>query len=399
MTEISKLRFLVVEDHEFQRWHCCNVIRELGTSSVFPAANGGAALEFLSDPNAPIDVLVTDLDMPEMDGMALIRALAERNLATSLVIVTSMERSLTATVEAMAKAYGVKLLGAIQKPITAKKLRALLAQHEAPSVAEASDDNRTFATEEIAEGLRNRHFEVFLQPKVDLATREVTGAEALARWRHSQLGLLYPRAFMQALESGGLGDELTWFVAREAAENCRAWREMGLDVSVSVNLSVASLEDVSLADRLIGIVSKAGLDSRHLTLEITESAATRDLGRKLESLSRLRMKGFGLSIDDYGTGYSSMERLSRVPFTELKIDQSFVKGASAEASSRAIVESSLQIASKLGISAVAEGVETRREWELLLSLGCPLAQGYFIARPMASSEFIDWLRVRARASA
>ena len=128
MTRISKLRFLVVEDHAFQRWHCCNVLRELGANTVFPAADGYAALELLSDPNSPIDVVVTDLDMPEMDGMALIRKLAERSLATSLIIVTAMDRSLLATAEAMAQAYGVNFLGAIEKPVTTKSLRALLAR-------------------------------------------------------------------------------------------------------------------------------------------------------------------------------------------------------------------------------------------------------------------------------
>jgi EAL domain-containing protein (putative c-di-GMP-specific phosphodiesterase class I) len=127
---------------------------------------------------------------------------------------------------------------------------------------------------------------------------------------------------------------------------------------------------------------------------VTESAATSDLGRALENLSRLRMKGFGLSIDDYGTGYSSMERLTRMPFTELKIDQTFVKHAATHPSSRAVLESSLEMALKLGIVAVAEGVESRSEWELLRTLECPLAQGYFLARPMDSSEFLAWARTR-----
>jgi EAL domain-containing protein (putative c-di-GMP-specific phosphodiesterase class I) len=398
MTRISKLRFLVAEDHAFQRWHCCNVLRELGASAVYPAADGHAALELLSDPDSPIDVLVTDLDMPEMDGMALIRKLAERGLATSLIIVTAMDRSLLATAQAMTQAYGVNFLGVIEKPVTTKSLRALLARREPPAAAKACDIDIAFSAQEIAEGLHNRQFEVFLQPKVDLVTREVKGAEALARWRHPRFGLVYPKAFMQTLEANGLADELTSSVALHAAENCRDWRGMGHDVSVSINLSVASLEDVSFADRLLAITTAAGLDPRHMTLEITESAAARDLGRKLESLLRLRMRGFGLSIDDYGTGYSSMARLARVPFTELKIDQSFVRAAAASDSSRALIESSLHVASRLGISAVAEGVETRREWELLLSLRCPLAQGYFIARPMAAAQFRDWMRTRGQVS-
>lgn len=167
MTRISKLRFLVVEDHAFQRWHCCNVLRELGASTVFPAADGRAALELLSNPNSPIDVLITDLDMPEMDGMVVIRKLAERKLATSLIIVTALDRSLLAAAEAMARAYGVNFLGAIEKPVRTKSLQALLARHEAPS-ASAPDAGAIVTAEEIAEGLRGGQFDVFLQPKVDL---------------------------------------------------------------------------------------------------------------------------------------------------------------------------------------------------------------------------------------
>src|SRR5258708_30702388 len=262
MSRIARLRCLVAEEHGFQRWHCCNILRALGADAVFPAADGHAALELLSDPNSPIDVLITDLDMPEMDGVVLIRKLAERSLATSLIIVTAMDRSLMATAEAMARAYGVDFLGAIEKPVATKGLQALLARRQTPVAAKACDIDTAFSAEEIAEGLRNREFEVFLQPKVDLITRDVKGAEALARWRHPTFGLVYPKAFMQTLESNGLADELTSFVAFQAAENCRDWRMMGHDLSVSINLSVASLEDVCLAERLIPIPSAVGLDPR-----------------------------------------------------------------------------------------------------------------------------------------
>jgi EAL domain-containing protein (putative c-di-GMP-specific phosphodiesterase class I) len=232
-----------------------------------------------------------------------------------------------------------------------------------------------------------------------MRTGEMKGAEALARWRHPELGLLQPGVFMAALEADALIDPFTDFITRQAARECRQWRDSGLEMNVSVNLSIASLFDVALADRLTGIVRGEGLDPRYMILEVTESSATRDMARKLENLSRLRMHGFGLSIDDFGTGYSSMDRLVKVPFTELKIDQAFVKTASARPSSRAIVEASLQLARRLGIPAVAEGVETYAEWELMLGMGCEIAQGYHIARPMAAAEFVEWAAVRKTAQA
>src|SRR5258706_10351418 len=161
-------------------------------------------------------------------------------------------------------------------------------------------------------------------------------------------------------------------------------------MTVSVNLSLKSLGDVRFADRVTRLVRSQNLEPHHVVLEITESAATTDVGKALENLARLRMKGFGLSIDDYGTGYSSMQQLSRIPFTELKIDQSFVLSALEKESSKVILASSLDMAKKLGLKAVAAGVETRAHWNLLKDLGCDLAQGYFIAKPMDAHTFQKW---------
>jgi EAL domain-containing protein (putative c-di-GMP-specific phosphodiesterase class I) len=256
----------------------------------------------------------------------------------------------------------------------------------------------SFTPEEIADGVRRGQFEAVFQPKVEVATRAVRGAEANARWRHPEKGLVAPSAFIRPLESSGLIDELTAAIVTLAARNCSIWRNAGIDVPVSVNLSLASLEEMSLADRMVNLVVGQGLEVRHMIFEVTESAAATDVGKVLENLTRLRMKGFGLSIDDYGTGYSSMERLSRGPFTELKIDQGFVRDAVSQPSRRAMLESSLEVARKLRIPAVAEGVENQAQWDLLRSLDCAMAQGYFIARPMEAGEFLQWAALRKMAT-
>ena len=163
---------------------------------------------------------------------------------------------------------------------------------------------------------------------------------------------------------------------------------------MSVNVSAKSLADVNFADRVIELVKGKRLDCRNIILEVTESAATTDIGHSLENLSRLRMKGFGLSIDDYGTGYSSLQQLARIAFTEIKLDQSFIKSAATQQAARTILESSIDMAKKLGIVTVAEGIETEKDWDLLRELGCDLAQGYLIAKPIESSEFLTWARNR-----
>ena len=190
-------------------------------------------------------------------------------------------------------------------------------------------------------------------------------------------------------------NELTVAMVADSARACRRWKEAGIEASVSVNLSLHSLDDVTLAERMTAIVEAQGVTPADVIFEITESTAAGDLGAALENLTRLRMKGFGLSIDDYGTGYSSMQRLARVPFTELKIDRSFVKGAPLHAADRAVLESSLEMAQRLSIAAVAEGVETHDEWQLLHQLNCPLAQGHYVALPMDAHDFLLWVRRQA----
>jgi EAL domain-containing protein (putative c-di-GMP-specific phosphodiesterase class I)/CheY-like chemotaxis protein len=389
--DIATIRFLVVEDHGFQRWITGNLLESMGAKHVYVAADGRAALEILSEIEPAIDVVISDLDMPGMDGMEFIRHVGESRVPVALIVASALDRSLVASVEAMARAYDVSLLGAMEKPATVKKLAALLAAF-VPAKSRAQAHVDLLPAAEIAEGLRSGQFEPFFQPKVEIVTGRMKGAEANARWRHPERGLISPAAFIPVLESSRLIDTLTETMLKSAAANCRRWREAGCLASVSVNLSLGMLSNTGLADHMKSIVIAEGLEPQHVIFEVTESAAAGDLGKALENLSRLRMKGFGLSIDDYGTGYSSMERLARVPFTELKIDKSFVQNADADPSNRAMLESCLEMAQKLRIDAVAEGVESQAQWNMLRDLRCPLAQGYFIAKPMDSFAFFDWLR-------
>jgi EAL domain-containing protein (putative c-di-GMP-specific phosphodiesterase class I) len=294
----------------------------------------------------------------------------------------------------MSKAYGINLLGAISKPVTRQLLVAALNRHGAaqPKLHAKAVVSRSFAADEIISGLEQDEFEPFFQPKVELASRRVVGAEALARWRHPRHGIVAPAAFVKVLEDAGRIDELMWVMLRKAIIFCGTMNTTGMESSVAVNLSLKSLNNVELAVRLAAIVERHNFAPGKLCLEITESAATTNLGAALENLTRLRMAGFGLSIDDFGTGYSSMQQLTRIPFTELKIDRSFVANAVTHEPARVMLTSSLQIARQLKLKAVAEGVETQQEWDLLQELGCDLAQGYFIARPMDAGTYLAWLR-------
>ena len=392
--QIDALSFLVVEDDDFQRRILVRILMGLGALRIAEAADGIAALARLNDGTGALDIVITDLDMPSMDGMELIRHLGDNAMAVSLILSSALDRALLSSVETMTKAYGINLLGAVEKPISPEKLRTLIELHRPPQpqAAKPAAPTPLFALEEIREGLERGEFEPFFQPKLQTPEGKVKGAEALVRWRHPERGVLTPYAFLKPLEEGGLMDDLTWVMLEKSAEHCRAWNDAGLDITISVNLSLRSLTDTDLADRVTQLVRGRGLAPSRVVLEVTESAAMTEVARALENLARLRMKGFGLSIDDYGTGYSSMQQLARIAFTELKIDQSFVARAVSDEASRVIIGSSLDMARKLRLTSVAEGVEARGHWDLLTALGCDLVQGYFIARPMPAADFAPWAR-------
>jgi EAL domain-containing protein (putative c-di-GMP-specific phosphodiesterase class I) len=394
----SKLKFLAVEDHEFQRGMLLKMLARLGATNVSTAADGRAALNIVKSSYPSIDIIISDLDMPGMDGLELMRHLSEARIPVAIILTSALESVLLDSIETMTRAYGVKILGVIQKPITLEKLDALIKLHVPANAGQDQPvtGRAPFTVEEIVRALTNNEFEPFFQPKVALATSRLKGAEALARWRHPQKGTIAPYGFIGPLEEHNQIDELTWMMLRKSVGFCSEWRaKSGRDVNVSINLSVKSLVDVHFADRVIELVHRENLDPKNIILEVTESATTTDVGHSLENLSRLRMKGFGLSIDDYGTGYSSLQQLARIAFTEIKIDQSFVANARTQQSARIILESTLDMAKKLDISTVAEGVETQDDWDFLRQLGCELAQGYLIAKPMEASKLLTWAWDRA----
>ncbi len=389
---IADLHVLVIEDDDFQRKIMVRMLASLGVASIVEASNGKQALDEIHRATPRPNIALCDLDMPEMDGMEFLRHLGEEKLTIPVILTSALDSKLLSSISRMTRLYGIHLLGTIEKPVNPVNLKSLLSKHGPAPVRQQSAADSTFSLEDILAAVDADQFEPYFQPKVDLRTGSLVGAEALARWKHPHHGVTGPAAFIPLLESSGNIDKLTFQILDKAAMACRRCHDHGHVMPVSVNLSLVSLDDTSLADHVMQIVRRSGLDPRYLILEITESAAMTDVAPALENLARLCMHGFPLSIDDYGTGSSNLQQLARIAFSELKIDQSFVQDFSENSSLRVIVESSIDMARKLNVKSVGEGVETRQDWDMLRRLGCDIAQGYFIARPMDLDTFTAFVK-------
>ncbi len=229
------------------------------------------------------------------------------------------------------------------------------------------------------------------QPKVDLRTGALTGVEALVRWNHPLQGLVDPDRFIGLAEDCGAIGPLTEWVLRAALEQLARWQQAGLHIQMAVNVSMDSLLAPDFARQVGAWLRQGRLSPQDLVLEVTESRVMALCSAPLETLVRLRVQGFGLSIDNFGTGHSSLEQLRDVPFTELKIDHGFVHGARNNPLMRPMLESSIGTAQRLGLQTVAAGVETEDDWALLREIGCDVAQGCFIGRPMPANGLCAWL--------
>ncbi|HEY2344783.1 MAG TPA: EAL domain-containing response regulator [Xanthomonadaceae bacterium] len=397
--QYSSLSVLLVEDHGFQRRLGLRLLSELGVGKLLEAAEGFEALELLRGLEAPPDIVLVDLDMPGMDGVEFIGLIAQHKLAPAIAVVSAMDAALLHSVQVMAQASGLRVLGSVEKPLTTEKLQQVLTLFgSSAGVAQPDAEDVKVSIEQIREALDNGHIVPYFQPQAEFGNGKIVSVEALARWVQPNGQVLYPTNFMPLVENNGMIEELT---TRMLIESC-AWRKRwvadGLRIRVSVNVSAQNLIGPEVADRYEQVVRDHGMRPEDLVLEITESSVMSDTARGLAMLARLRLKGFGLSVDDFGTGYSSLAQLSQIPFTELKIDRGFVHRAPEQPRKLAMIETSLDLARKLNLKVVAEGIETMEEWQLLAQLGCDYAQGYLISQAVPGDRLLEaignWRKTR-----
>ena len=251
---------------------------------------------------------------------------------------------------------------------------------------------RLSLVQDLRDAIHNKELELYFQPKMDIYRNRPVGAEALLRWNHPELGFIPPDQVIEIAEGTGLIDLLTSWVMNQAIAQCAHCHQSGFKLKISINLAVKNLLNNNLSNEVKALLEKHNLSSRHVIFEITESSMMANPENAIKMLNELSDIGVGISVDDFGTGFSSLAYLKQLPVTELKIDKSFVIEMEKNDSDAVIVHSTIELGHNLGLSIVAEGVENQQTCDILKHYGCDLAQGYFITRPLPTSEFMLWLK-------
>ncbi len=396
MTGLGELRVVVVDDDPVMLRLLGSMVRGLGVAEVSVHTEAAAAL---ADPalcdGRPICVLL-DINMPGMDGIECVRHLAERGYGGMLVLVSGEDEAMRRATAMLAQARGLKLGGTLSKPPTRAAILGALAAglpDGARTVRGAGPNGpyHSFGYADLQAALAEGQLVNHYQPQVSPQTGTLIGVESLVRWQHPVHGLLPPAQFLALAERYGLIGELLIQTLRQALGDLATWQGRGHALRVAVNVSMDNLSVISTADSIASEARQAGVDPRQVVLEVTESRLMRDLATALDVLARLHLKRFRLSVDDFGTGHSTLVVLRDLLFDELKIDAGFVHRAAQDPRLATFFRASQGLAHNLGMEAVAEGVEDAEDWVFARDEGCDLAQGWFIARPMPADRLEDWL--------
>ena len=389
------INVLLVDDSPFARGIGRRVLQYAGIISVREAASGQEAIDILTESGNNVHIVFCDLMMPDMDGIQMVRRVATLASPPWFVFLSGSNAAMLSAAEETARARGLRVLRGIQKPLTPNAVYQALARLSDELAPSAGSSILEITPEDLDEALAKEQFVLHFQPKVSAIDGGLVGFEALVRWQRPGIGLIPPAAFIGVAERSGRIGALTDQTTVLALKQSTAWSKSGLYATMSLNLSPYMLIDLDLPDRLADEAKRFGVEPSQLILEITESGLFQDNANTLDILARLHMKGFPLSIDDFGSGYSSMEHLLRVPFAELKIDRAFVDGASSNAKTKAILDSSASLGRSLAMSVVAEGVETEEDWKAVRAADVDIVQGYFIGRPMAAELVPAWVAQNA----
>ncbi len=389
INQFESLSILVVDDSLVQREHVISVCQSYGIKNITTAVNGKEAIEKLAI--TKVDLAFIDLEMPVMDGVSLIREIASQKLLKFIIVLSSKDPTLILSIGTMAQNDGLCVIGTFKKPLQSSFLHASLNK----MLNEKNRQNKQtqsydLTAEDLLVALDKDNILIHFQPKLKVEILLLSGVEVLARWPHEKYGFVPPDKFISIAERFGIINKLTLIVIEKAFKQKQLWKDKGAIFNMAINLSPISLNDKGLTEKILLLAEKYHIIPEEITFEITENAIADHVSRAIEVLARLRLKGFQISIDDYGTGYASVQQLSRVPACELKIDKSMVIDIAICPQQQAILKSTLNMAIDLNLKTVVEGVENLDDFNYLRQHGVDTMQGFLLAKPMEKNRFEVW---------
>jgi len=368
-----------------------DMLAEFATNSGWNAITENDPVAFLEKDLADVHVLVLDLIMPNVDGIEVIRAIAEKKSEIILILVSGFDARVLHSAQQLAEAHNINVAASLTKPIPVNEFIKVLNGIEINKPrTNALAENEIVSVDELEYAIKNDELILYYQPQVDIQTGKLSGVEALVRWNHPKKGLIFPDQFITLAEENNLIGSLTERVIYLAVTQNKKWQDEGLDTEISVNISVDNIVSLNLPEKLKKLIEQYDVIPGNIVIELTESAVMGELTAQLDVLNRLRMKGFKLSIDDFGTGYSSLSHLYQAPFSELKIDQSFIMNMLVDTEAMVIVKICIMLGQMLGMRIVAEGVETKEIYDVLHGMNCDIAQGYYLSHPVPADELFKW---------
>jgi len=382
-------RLLVVDDEAVQR-----LIVSRAAETLDIAADGAATLAEAVERVQAIayDVVVLDLGLREHDGIELLRSLRQAGSDAVLIFVSGFDERVRQAAARLAVALGLRVAGTLGKPLLVDRLVALLRALPERARAKTPEETAEIDPAVLAAAIDNDEIVCLFQPKVTLLDRRLVGVEVLTRWRSPTLGLVRPDRFIPLAEGAGLIDRLTDRIMAQSLALFRPWRQQQPELTLAVNLSPLSLTDLTLPERVSTVLTQSGVAPAALVLEVTEGAVMSDYVAAADIMTRLRIRGVKLSIDDFGTGHASLLSLLRLPFSELKIDQSFVRTCLHDPEAPKIIRAVVSLARELGLQLVAEGIETEPVADLMTRMGCTVGQGYLFAPPLSHAALNERLK-------
>jgi len=352
------------------------------------------ATAFLAALTPDTTLILIDLLMPKMDGVELLRLLGQRKCKAGIILMSGVGKRTLESAGQLAEVLGLAIVGHLQKPFRLAQLESVLQlqAEPAPPPTPLRPPQPLIADDELRRAIVRNEFVLHYQPQIHIPTGRVIGLEALVRWLHPDRGLIFPDSFIPRLEQLHLIDDLGWIVADRAMSEIPQFNNSdGPALLLSINESVDSLQDLKFPDRFVSLAEMYGVAPANLTVEITESGLIRHLSKTLDILTRLCMKHVRLSIDDFGTGFAMMQQIQNIPATELKIDKSFVMQMSENERDRIMVQKTIEMGHELGMTVIAEGVETKLQLDFLRLHHCDSAQGYFFTPPPPPPALLAWL--------